>query len=71
MRLISIDAWRLKHFVDEASRPHELTVRRWLRNYISGKTPAIPGRKVGGDWYIDEAAWLAEGDALVEKVLAG
>ena len=70
MRLITIEQWRLKHF-EENSRPAEITVLRWCRNFQRGLQPGIPSKKVGGTWYIDEAAWLAEGDALVEQVLAG
>lgn len=62
MKLISIPRWREQHFVED-SAPDEVTIRRWLR---SGK---LPGRKVGGTWFIDEAAWLADGDELVQRVL--
>jgi len=61
---MTVAAWLNKHF-DEDSRPAELTVQRLLRE---GK---VPGRKVGGKWFIDEAAWLADGDDLVQQVLAG
>jgi hypothetical protein len=62
MKLLSAHAWAEKYFAPE-SRPAEITVMRWLR---SGKVPA---RKVGGNWYIDEHAWLADGDELVLRVL--
>lgn len=62
MRLVTVNVWRDRHF-DEQSRPAELTVLRWLRD---GK---VPGRKVGGTWYIDEHAWLAGDDELVKRVL--
>jgi hypothetical protein len=29
----------------------------------------VPGRKVGGTWYVDEHAWLADGDEQVRRVL--
>lgn len=64
MRLISIPKWRERHF-EADSAPDDVTVRRLLRD---GK---LPGRKVGGMWYIDEADWLADGDDLVQRVLAG
>ena len=64
MQLISIPKWQEKHFA-EGSAPDDVTIRRWLRD---GK---LPGRKIGGLWYIDDAAWLADGDALVERVLMG
>lgn len=44
-------------------RPAEITVRRWLNE---GK---VPGRKVGGTWYVDEHAWMANGNDLVLRVL--
>jgi len=62
MRLITAQIW-LERYFEEGSRPADLTLQRWLR---SGK---VPGKKVGGSWYVDEHAWLAEGDDLVERVL--
>lgn len=38
-------------------------MRRWLND---GK---LPGRKIGGTWYVDEHAWLADGNELVLRVL--
>lgn len=63
-KLMTVRAWREKYFV-EGSAPSELTVRRWL---ASGE---VPGRKIGGNWYVDEHAYLANGDELVRQVLAG
>lgn len=62
MKLIKPQPWAEKYFAEE-SRPAEITVLRWLRD---GK---IPGKKVGGTWYVDEHAWLADGDPLVQQVL--
>lgn len=69
MRLIAAPAWADKYFAPE-SRPAEITLLRWLRE------AKIPGKKVGGKWYVDEDAWLADGvaglsevDALVQRVL--
>lgn len=62
MRLITIPKWRERHFEDD-SAPDDVTVRRWLR------TGKLAGKKVGGTWYIDEAAWLSDGDELVRRVL--
>jgi hypothetical protein len=62
VKLLKAAAWSDKYFGDE-SRPAEITVLRWLRD---GR---IPGRKVGGTWYVDEHAWLADGDPLVQQVL--
>lgn len=64
MRLISIQKWRDRHF-EADSAPDEVTVRRLLRD------GHLPGRKVGGTWFIDEAEWLADGDDLVRRVLTG
>lgn len=64
MLLIEPAKWAAKHF-EEASRPSEVTMKRWLRD---GK---LPGRKVGRKWFIDEHAWLSDGDELVQRVLAG
>ena len=62
MRLMTPEAWLHKYFSEE-SRPPHVTLRRWLRE---GK---IPGRKIGGAWYIDEHAWLANGDELLLRIL--
>lgn len=62
MILLSAHAWAEKYFAEE-SRPAEITVLRWLRE---GK---LSGRKVGGKWFVDEHAWLADGDDLVQRVL--
>jgi len=62
MNLLTTDQWLLRYF-DASSRPSVATLQRWLRD---GK---IPGKKVGGTWFIDEHAWLADGDDLVERVL--
>lgn len=62
MKLMLPPLWAEKYF-DDASRPAEITIERWLR---SGK---LPGRKVGGRWYVDEHAWQAGDDDLVRRVL--
>jgi hypothetical protein len=62
VKLMKPGPWAAKYFEDD-SRPSEITALRWLRD---GK---IPGRKVGGTWYVDEHAWLADGDPLVQQVL--
>jgi hypothetical protein len=63
VRLIPLEAWLARHFGEP--RPAMVTARRWAR---IGK---IPARKVGGDWFVDEVKWLADGNRLVERVLAG
>lgn len=45
------------------SAPSEHTVRRW----IDQRT--IPGRKIGGRYFVDEDAFFARGNPIVEKVL--
>lgn len=62
MHLMTPQKWVEKYF-DDGSRPSEMTVRRWL------STEKLPGRKIGGTWYVDEHAWLADGDELVLRVL--
>jgi hypothetical protein len=62
MLLMTPQQWVEKYF-DKGSRPSEVTLRRWLSE---GK---VPGRKVGGTWYVDEHAWLADGNELVLRVL--
>ena len=62
MRLLTPLAFADKYFGDE-SRPSELTLARWLRS------EKLPGRKIGGKWYVDEHAWLAGDDDLVRRVL--
>lgn len=62
MRLMTPTAWVDRYF-NEDSRPPEPTLRRWMQN------GAVPAKKIGGSWFIDEHEWLADGDALVEHVL--
>lgn len=62
MLLITPSEWATKYFSDE-SRPSAVTIMRWLNQ---GK---IPGKKVGGLWYVDEHAWVAGDDDLVQRVL--
>jgi len=59
---MTTEKW-LDRYFDPSSRPSVATLQRWLRD---GK---IPAKKVGGTWFIDEHAWLADGDDLVERVL--
>lgn len=62
MKLMTPRAWAEKYFA-EGSRPPEPTLRRWMQN------GSVPARKIGGSWFIDEHAWLAEGDDLVLRIL--
>lgn len=64
MKLITPEGFAGRYF-DASSRPSPQLIRRWLR------TGRIPGKKVVGKWYIDEQRWLANGDPLVEHILAG
>lgn len=63
MRLMTPERW-LDRYFEEGSRPSMQVLQRLLRE---GK---LPGRKVGGAWYIDEHEWLANGDDLVLRVLS-
>ncbi|HEY9255775.1 MAG TPA: hypothetical protein VIP30_14700 [Stenotrophomonas sp.] len=63
MLLMTVSAWSAKYFAP-GSAPAELTIRRWLQNGV------LPGRKVGGNWYVDDHAWAAGGHELVMRVLA-
>lgn len=62
MRLISIHEWQEKYFSPE-SAPTDFTARRLLRD------AKLPGKKVGGEWFVDEHAWLTGDDPLVQNVL--
>ena len=62
MRYMTPTAWAEKYFTED-SRPPEATLRRWMQN------GAVPSKKIGGSWFVDEHAWLADGDVLVEHVL--
>ncbi len=64
MRLIKADQFFERYF-DPESMPSESTRARWLAN------GTVPARKLGGQWFVDEHAWLAGEDPLVERVLAG
>lgn len=63
MRLMTPERW-LDRYFEEGSRPSIQVLQRLLRE---GK---LPGRKVGGAWFIDEHEWLANGDDLVLRVLS-
>ena len=63
MHLVTPVVWSERYF-DESSRPAETTLRRWMQ------TQAVPAVKIGGSWFIDEHAWLAGGDDLVQRVLS-
>lgn len=62
MRLITTRHFAERYFV-EGSRPSRSTLRRWI------EMGQLPGKRVGDVYYVDEDAWLADGDPLVEKVL--
>lgn len=62
MKLLPVAVWSARYF-DPECQPQQLTLYRLLRE---GK---LPGRKVGGSWYVDLDAWLADGDELVRHVL--
>lgn len=62
MRLIRIEEFR-RRFFDPSCKPAEITLRRLLRGR------KLPGKKVGGTWYIDVERWRADADPLVEGAL--
>nr|WP_313510254.1 hypothetical protein [Stenotrophomonas geniculata] len=62
MQLMTPERWLARYF-EEGSRPSMQVLQRLLRE---GK---LPGRKVGGTWFIDEHEWLVGGDDLVARVL--
>jgi hypothetical protein len=62
MKLIALDRFLEKYF-EQGSRPSEATARRWMKDGV------LPARQVGHSWYIDEHAWLANGNPLVLGVL--
>jgi len=61
VHLMTSQRW-LDAYFDQTSRPSISQLHRWLRE---GK---VPGKEVGGTWFIDEHEWLADGDNLVERV---
>lgn len=62
MCLISPQEFIAKEFSAD-SAPHEHTVRRWIENGY------LPGRRIGSRHYIDDTAFQANGNPIVEKVL--
>lgn len=62
MKLLTPTDFCRKHFGPD-SQPPETTLRKWMRDGV------LPARKIGGRWYIDEHAFLADGDELVARVL--
>lgn len=67
MKLQSIENWAKEHFVP-GSEPDLQRVRRLLRE------GELPGRKVGGKWYVDldgfESEPLDDTDPVVNELLA-
>ena len=49
-------------FFGDKRQPSLSTIRRWL---ING---ALPSRRIGGMLFLDVAAFLAQGNPLVEKI---
>jgi len=63
MRLLRAPEFCRRYF-DEASRPSERTVRRWIQQ------GHVPGRQIGGSWYVDADQWeKSTGNQLADKVL--
>lgn len=63
MRFVKLAEFRRRYF--DAPRPSERTLRRQVE---SGE---LPGKRMGKLYYIDLHKWLADGDALVERTIAG
>lgn len=61
-RYMLLSQFRCQHFV-EGSQPSLSTLRRLV---VKGE---LPGRRFGGQWYIDYAAYIGDSDPLVSKVL--
>ncbi len=61
-KLMDLEQWRHARF---AGRPPSLTtIRRWCRE------GHVPGKKVGGTWYIDlDAERRQTGNALADAIL--
>lgn len=68
MQLTTIPRFRRRYFEPEAA-PSEQTVRRGIQRYLEGKPNGIPGKKVGGTYYVDLHLWEAGDDPLVARVL--
>jgi hypothetical protein len=64
MRFVKLAEFRRRYFEAE-SAPSERTLRRQV------EAGELPGRRMGKLYYVDLHKWLAEGDALVERTLAG
>lgn len=62
MLLLTPSAWSEKYFA-AGSAPPAPTLRRWMQD------GAVPAVKIGGSWFIDEHAWLAGGNELVDRIL--
>lgn len=61
MALICINEFQ--RLFSPESAPHTHTVRRWIDQR------RLPGKKIGGRYYIDDDAFTASGNPLVAKVL--
>lgn len=64
MRLTSIPRF-LKQYFEPGSEPCARTVRRGIER------GDIPGRKVGGQWFVDLHLFESGNDPLVARVLGG
>ena len=64
MRLSTIEKFQKRYF-EAGSEPCARTVRRGIER------GDIPGRKIGGTWYVDLHLFEATDDPLVARVLSG
>lgn len=64
MKLVALETFKARYF---EKAPGERAMRRQLKKWAEEGH----ARKVAGTWYVDEHWWLANGNPLVEKALAG
>lgn len=62
MKLITIAEYKRRQFA-EGSAPHDSTIRRWIAN------GELPGRIIGGTYYVHESALHSTGNELADKIL--
>lgn len=62
MKLISLKAFQERYFA-KGEAPTEKTIKAWINK------SEIPGRKLGGKYYVDCASFEGCNDELVSRVL--
>ena len=62
--MLTPQEWIDRRFPQAKKKPHPSSVRRWIE---SGE---LPGKKIGGRWYVDEVAEQRRtGDDVVDRIL--